>query len=140
MGSVVIVAAGDAAVRKGLLEGLAAQGVAARGDGCDSGRSLVAACARGLREGHSLVAVVLDNKLAIGGGKSSAIAVRAVERAFGAARTGFVFHMAAERDASLDRILDWLGQAAYRRRSDDDAAGDDAIAELTAAIGEVRGS
>ncbi len=140
MASVLIVADGDAAVREGLVAGLAAQGVADRVDGCDSGRSLVAACARVLRKGDSLVAVVLDNKLSIGGGKSSAIAVRAVERGFGAARTGFVFHMAAERDASLDRILDWLGQAAYRHRSADDAAGDDAIAELTAAIREVVAS
>lgn len=138
MPAIVLVADGEAPVREALVAALTGLGVADRVEGCDSGRSLVTAYARALRAGDAVAAVVLDVKLAAGGGKSSAIALRALEKAYEAEATGFVFHTASPRDANLDRVLQWLGRSAFRPRQAADPTGESAIAALLGAIEEVR--
>ncbi len=138
MGAVILVADADPDTREQLVAGLGEHGVADRIEGCDTGRALVAAFTRALRVGDLVAAVVLDTKLPAGGGKSSAIALRAVERAFDVPPAGFVFHSSTPRDENLDRVLEWLGQAAYRQRPADDPSGEVALAELLGALQEVR--
>jgi DNA-binding response OmpR family regulator len=138
MAAVILVAEGDATIRGQIVDGLTAQGVADRVEGCDTGRSLVGAFTRVLRVGDSVAAVVLDTKLPAGGGKSSAIALRAVERAFDVPPAGLVFHTTTPRDENMDRVIEWLGQTAYRQRPADDPAGEASVAELMGAIQEVR--
>ncbi len=138
MGAVILIAEGDAAIREQVVQGLTQLGIADRVEGCDTGRSLVAAFTRVLRVGDTVAAVVLETKLPAGGGKSSAIALRAVERAFDVSPAGFVFHTSTPRDDNLDRVMEWLGQTAYRQRPADDPAGEASVAELMGAIQEVR--
>ena len=139
MPRVLLVADGDAAGLQALTAGLAGAGVADSVLPCDTGRKLVSEYTRALRGGSEVVGVVLDTRLPAGGGKSSAIALRAIEKAFGVRPVGFVFHTAAPRDENLERVLAYLGRSAYRQRGAD-PGGPQAVAEVVAGLQEVRGS
>ena len=97
------------------------------------------AFARALRENETVAAVVMETQLAAGGGKSSAIAIRAVERAFSADPAGIVFHTVAPSDENLERVMKWLKRSVHCPRSADDPAGEGSMASLVEAIRRVRG-
>ena len=118
MPGILLLADADGPRRQALAAALLATGVAQRVVECDSGRMLVGNYVRLLRASAGVVGVVLETQLPVGGGKSSAIAIRAVEKGFGAAAVQFVFHTAAASDANLERVLAYLGRASHHQRVD----------------------
>jgi len=136
MSSVLLLADSDAARREALAEALQEAGAAERIVECDSGRALVGTYAKALRSSLSITGIVLDTRLPLGGGKSSAIAVRAVERGMSAKPAPFVFHTADARDAAFERLLVFVGRAGHRQRPDGAQPADEATA-LVAALQEV---
>jgi len=138
MASVILVADGDASAVSAVVEALAGRGVADRVEACESGRALVAAFARALHQADEVVGVVLDTKLPIGGGRSSALAVRAVEKAFETPPAPIVFYLEGKADSNLDKIIAYLGCGAHCQR---DAAGPgaaDGIDALVERLEELR--
>jgi len=123
MSSLLLVANADADARDLMIAALAEHGLAERLAGCDSGRSLVRDYTAALIAGESVVGVVLETRLPVGGGKSSAIALRAVEKAFGVPPVPFVFYTTAPRDPNLERVMTYLGKSNYYQQSDESPPG-----------------
>ena len=136
MSSVLLLADSDAARRQALAAALQPTGVAERIVECDSGRMLVGTYAKALRSSLPIAGIVLDTKLPLGGGKSSAIAVRAVERGMSAAPAPFVFCTAEPRDQGFERLLTFVGKAGHHQRPEG-AQPEEVAAALVAALQEL---
>ena len=136
MSSVLLLADSDAARRQALAAALQQTGVAEQIVECDSGRMLVGTYAKALRSSLPIAGIVLDTRLPLGGGKSSAIAVRAVERGMSAAPATFVFHTADPRDQAFERLLVFVGKAGHRQRAEGAEPAEEAAA-LVATLREV---
>jgi len=135
--SVLLLADPDAGRRKVLAAALQQAGAAERVVECDSGRMLVGTYAKALRSSLEVAGVVLDTRLPLGGGKSSAIAIRAVERGMSAGPVAFVFHTADPRNEAFERLLGFIGRAGHRQRAEGAAPAGEATA-LVATLQEVR--
>lgn len=117
MAGILLLADADGPRRQALAAALVAAGVSPRVVECDSGRMLVGNYTRLLRASKPVAGVVLDTQLPIGGGKSSAIAIRAVESGFGASPATFLFHTTAPYDDNLKRVLAYVRRSGYLERT-----------------------
>ena len=75
-----------------------------------------------------------------GGGKSCAIALRAVERGFGAPPAAVVFHTSVPRDNNLNRVIVYVGRSVYRQRTEASPLGQASVDDVLAALREAEGT
>ena len=82
-------------------------------DQVKDGRKLIASFTRMCRSNTPPVAVVLDLTLPIVGGKSSSMALRAIEDALGCGRVPIIFLSSEPKSGLLDRLINFLGDSYY---------------------------
>ncbi len=107
--TILLVAIADRARRDAVATGLI--GRADRVVPCENGRKLVTAMTRALAQKAKVAGVVMDVTLPIIGGKTSSIALRYVEKAFGAGRAPIVFLSPTPPDQNLGKVVAYLKRA-----------------------------